>query len=210
MSLGSNEKLTKTARSAGITLHFVTRIVGGRARGRHLAVPARGTRPTSDRAREALFNTLRAELELDGARMLDLFAGSGAVGLEALSRGAVAVVFVESDRNAAAVLGQNVHALGLPGATVRRLSVESYLAAAGADDPFDLVFADPPYATTDGALAGLLRLLVDNKWLAPEAVVVLERSARGTEPPWPPELTPIKHRRYGEGCLWYGRRTERF
>jgi 16S rRNA (guanine966-N2)-methyltransferase len=185
----------------------VTRIVGGLARGRHLAVPPRGTRPTSDRAREGLFNTLRAELDLAGARVLDLYAGSGAVGLEALSRGAAAAVFVESDRRAATVLAENVSALGLPGATIRRLSAESYLSAAGADEPFDLVFADPPYATPAGAVSSILQLLVDHGWLAPEAVVVIERSARDIDPGWPCEIKPIKHRRYGEGCLWYGRRT---
>ncbi len=185
----------------------MTRIVGGQSRGRHLAVPPRGTRPTSDRAREALFNTLRSELDVEGARVLDLFAGSGAVGLEALSRGAETVVFVESDRRAATVLAENVGTLGLPGALVRRLSVESYLAAAGADDPFDLVFADPPYAVSAGAVASMLRLLVESAWLAEQAVIVVERSSRDPEPLWPSEIKPIKQRRYGEGCLWYGRRT---
>jgi 16S rRNA (guanine966-N2)-methyltransferase len=185
----------------------VTRIVGGLARGRHLAVPPRGTRPTSDRAREGLFNTLRAELDLTGARVLDLYAGSGAVGLEALSRGAAAAVFVESDRRATAVLAENVTALGLPGATIRRLSAENYLSAAGADEPFDLVFADPPYASSAGAVSSMLQLLVDHEWLASEAVVVLERAARDVDAGWPCEIKPIKHRRYGEGCLWYGRRT---
>jgi len=184
----------------------VTRIVGGSARGRRLAVPPRGTRPTSERAREALFNTLRSELDLAGTRVLDLYAGSGAVGLEALSRGAEAAVFVESDRGAAAVLAENVRALGLPGATVRRLPAGSYLAAPGVDEPFDLVFADPPYAVPAGAVVTLLRLLVDQGWLRPSAVVVLERSAREPEPGWPGEIKPIKQRRYGEGCLWYGRR----
>ena len=185
----------------------MTRIVGGLARGRHLAVPPRGTRPTSDRAREGLFNSLRAELDLAGARMLDLYAGSGAVGLEALSRGAAAAVFVESDRRAAAVLAENVTALGLPGATIRRLSAESYLSAAGADEPFDLVFADPPYAVSAGSVSSMLQLLVDHEWLAAEAVVVLERAARDVDLGWPCEIKPIKHRRYGEGCLWYGRRA---
>lgn len=185
----------------------VTRIVGGQARGRHLAVPPRGTRPTSDRAREALFNTLRSELDIEGSRVLDLFAGSGAVGLEALSRGAATAVFVENDRRAAAVLADNVAMLGLPGAVVRRLNADSYLAATGADEPFDLVFADPPYALSAGAVANVLAQLVDGAWLAEDAVVVIERSARDPEPLWPNEIKPIKQRRYGEGCLWYGRRT---
>ncbi|HEX2902090.1 MAG TPA: 16S rRNA (guanine(966)-N(2))-methyltransferase RsmD [Jatrophihabitans sp.] len=185
----------------------MTRIVGGQARGRHLAVPPRGTRPTSDRAREALFNTLRSELDLDGARVLDLFAGSGAVGLEALSRGAAAAVFVESDQRAAAVLAGNVAAVGLPGAVIRRLTVERYLSATGAEEPFDLVFADPPYAVPAGSVATALRLLVDGGWLTEHAVVVIERAARDPEPLWPGEIKPIKQRRYGEGSLWYGRRT---
>jgi 16S rRNA (guanine966-N2)-methyltransferase len=184
----------------------VTRIVGGTARGRRLTVPPRGTRPTSERAREALFNTLSTELDLDGSRFLDLFAGSGAVGLEALSRGAEHVVFVESDRQAAAVLSANVALLGLAGAVVHRCPTETYLAALGADEPFDVVFLDPPYALPGLAADALLTALADDRWLRPEGVVVLERSWRDPGPGWPSEIKPIKQRRYGEGCLWYGRR----
>ncbi|MDQ2839214.1 MAG: 16S rRNA (guanine(966)-N(2))-methyltransferase RsmD [Actinomycetota bacterium] len=185
----------------------MTRIVAGQARGRHLAVPPRGTRPTSDRAREALFNTLASQLELVGARVLDLFAGSGAVGLEALSRGAAAAVFVESDRRAAAVIGENIQLLGLPGAVVHRCAAETYLAVIGADEPYDLVFADPPYAMPAGAVANLLTVLADERWLRSGGVVVLERSSRDPEPTWPNEINAMKQRRYGEGCLWYGRRA---
>ncbi len=185
----------------------MTRIVGGEARGRRLAVPPRGTRPTSDRAREGLFNALRAEMQLVGARVLDLYAGSGAVGLEALSRGAAVVVFVESERKAATVLQDNVRAVGLPGATVHRCSVDTYLAALGAEDPFDVVFADPPYAVTDAVIATVLERLSENGWVSSGGVVVLERSCRGPEPQWPAEIKAIKQRRYGEGCLWYGRRA---
>jgi 16S rRNA (guanine966-N2)-methyltransferase len=186
---------------------IVTRIVGGQARGRHLTIPPRGTRPTSDRAREALFNTLANELELEEARVLDLFAGSGAVGLEALSRGASAAVFVESDRRAAAVIGANVRALGLPGAIVHRCTAETYLAAIGADEPFDLVFADPPYALAAGLVTSLLASLANERWVQSGGIVVVERSWRDPEPSWPSEIKAIKQRRYGEGCLWYGRRT---
>jgi 16S rRNA (guanine966-N2)-methyltransferase len=185
----------------------VTRIVGGAARGRRLTVPPRGTRPTSDRAREGLFNTLRAETELEGARFLDLYAGSGAVGLEALSQGAAAVVFVESERKAGLVLQDNVRAVGLPGATVHRCTVDTYLAALGAEEPFDIVFADPPYAVTGTVIASLLERLSENDWLSRNGVVVLERSCRDPEPQWPAEIKAIKQRRYGEGCLWYGRRA---
>src|SRR5579875_1078113 len=120
----------------------MTRIVGGVAKGRHLAVPSKGTRPTSDRAREGLFNTLRSYLDIDGAAVLDLFAGTGAVGLEALSRGAAGVTFVESDRAVADGLRRNIEAVGLPGASVQRRPVATYLTTAGTDQPFGLVFAD--------------------------------------------------------------------
>ena len=184
----------------------MTRIVGGVARGRRLQVPPRGTRPTSDRAREALFNTLGTELDLPSARVLDLFAGSGAVGLEALSRGAVAVVFVESDRRSAAVVQSNIDTVALPGATVHRCTTETYLAAVGAEQAFDLVFADPPYQWPTASVSSMLDALSRDGWLTSGAIVVLERSWRDPGPNWPPEIKAIKQRRYGEGCLWYGRR----
>lgn len=184
----------------------MTRIVAGAAKGRRLAVPPHGTRPTSDRAREALFNTLAGHLELQGARVLDLFAGTGAVGLEALSRGAASVTFVESDRAASEVVRRNIATVGLPGATLHRRQAATYLVGAGTDEPFDLVFADPPYAYRDDQLAALLVTLNDPGWLAPAAMVVLERSARGSEPQWPESIALVTQRRYGEGVLWYGRR----
>ncbi|MCW2491036.1 MAG: rRNA (guanine966-N2)-methyltransferase [Pseudonocardiales bacterium] len=184
----------------------MTRIVGGTARGRRIAVPPRGTRPTSERAREALFNTLSTELDLVGARALDLFAGSGAVGIEALSRGAEVAVFVESDHRAAAILQENLNAVRLSGAVLYRCSAETYLAAVGADDPFDFVFLDPPYAVPPGVVARLLETLADERWLVEGAVVVVERSWRDPQPEWPSEIKAMKQRRYGEGSLWYGRR----
>ena len=182
------------------------RIVAGLAKGRRLAAPAGATRPTSDRAREALFNSLATMLDLDGAAVLDLFAGTGAVGLEALSRGAARAVLVESDRRAGDVLRRNATELGLPGATVRARAVDPYLRAGPVDGPFDLVFADPPYALPDDDLARLLQALAGDGWLRPDAVVVVERAARSTAPPWPAAITPLRSRRYGEGVLWYGRR----
>ncbi|HEX8304892.1 MAG TPA: 16S rRNA (guanine(966)-N(2))-methyltransferase RsmD [Jatrophihabitans sp.] len=184
----------------------MTRIVGGQARGRRLAVPPRATRPTSERAREALFNTLRGELDLTGARVLDLYAGSGAVGLEALSRGAKAAVFVESDRRAATVLQDNITALRLEGATVHRCPAATFLSAVGAAEPFDLVFLDPPYSVPTASVSTLLAALAEDRWLVPGGVVVVERSSREAPLPWPNEIKAIKQRRYGEGCLWYGRR----
>jgi 16S rRNA (guanine966-N2)-methyltransferase len=184
----------------------VTRIVGGAARGRRLAVPPRGTRPTSDRAREALFSSLAALLDLDGAHVLDLFAGTGAVGLEALSRGAARVVFVESDRAACDILRRNVEAVGIDGAELQRRTAAGYLSGPPAGEPFDVVFADPPYALDEDELAALLQSLADSGRLAEQAVVVVERSARGPQPRWPDVIEPMKQKRYGEGVLWYGRR----
>lgn len=183
----------------------MTRIVGGQARGRRLQVPSRGTRPTSERAREALFNTLVGLVDIPDTRVLDLFAGSGAVGLEALSRGASAVTFVENDRLAVEVIRRNIAVVGLPGAAVVRSAASAYLVAAGADQPYGLVFADPPYSLPDDALTVLLRTLADPRWLASGGVVVVERSARGKPPTWPDTIEPVKDRRYGEGVLWYGR-----
>ncbi len=181
----------------------MTRIVAGTAKGRRLAVPARGTRPTSERAREGLFNTLRSHLDLDGAAVLDLYAGSGAVGLEALSRGAARAVLVEADRNAAETLQRNVTAVDLPGGDVRRRPVEAVLAGAG--EPFDFVFADPPYELGDDEVAEMLAALVAHGWLAESAMVVVERSSRSAEPAWPAGIALVTQRRYGDGCLWYGR-----
>ena len=180
------------------------RIVAGAAKGRRLQVPARGTRPTSDRAREGLFSSLGSLVDLTGARVLDLFAGSGAVGLEAPSRGAEQATFVESDRAACEVLRRNVEAVGLPGAVVLRRPVAPVLAERP-DEPYRFVFADPPYALADAAVAALLGALRDGDWLADGAVVVLERSARGPEPVWPEGVAVVMNRRYGEGMLWYGR-----
>jgi 16S rRNA (guanine966-N2)-methyltransferase len=184
----------------------MTRIVGGAAKGRRLAVSPRGTRPTSDRAREALFSSLAGLLDVAGARVLDLFAGTGGVGLEALSRGAAAACFVESDRAVCEILRRNVETVGIPGATVHRRPAAAYLVGAGADEPFDLVFADPPYSFGEQQLEVLLSTVASPRWLAGSAVLVVERSARGLEPKWPDAIEAFKQRRYGEGVLWYGRR----
>ncbi len=200
----------------------MSRVIAGIAGGRRLAVPpGTTTRPTSDRAREGLFASLLSELgAFDGARVLDLYAGSGAVGLEALSRGAERVLLVESDARAAAVIKANVAAVGLPGATVAVDRVERLLArppgparaAAGAgSDPateaaaarFDLVIADPPYALADNAVTRVLTLL-EGGWLADDALVVIERATRSGQLDWPPGFLPSKSRRYGEATFWYG------
>ena len=182
----------------------MTRIIGGAARGRRLAVPPGGTRPTSDRAREALFSALEsARGGLAGAVVLDLYAGSGAVGLEALSRGAAHATLVERDARVVAVLRDNAAAVGLPGAEVVAEAVEHRLRQ-GAARRYDLVFVDPPYAEPSERVIEALAALREHGWLAAGALVVVERSAR--EPwLWPPGYTPDRDRRYGEAALWYGR-----
>lgn len=186
----------------------MTRIVGGEAGGRRIAVPAgSGTRPTADRVREALFSSLEAEFGgLDGVAVLDLYAGSGAVGLEALSRGAERVLLIEQDRKAAEVVNANVRAVGLPGASVVVRAAERVAAGQNPAKPYDLLFADPPYKLDTSELQGVLNDLVANGWLADDAVVVVERGKR--EPwEWPGGFAPLRDRKYGEARLWYGHRV---
>jgi 16S rRNA (guanine966-N2)-methyltransferase len=187
---------------------YVVRIVAGVAGGRRLAVPPSGTRPTSDRVREALFSTLQARRDLEGARVLDLYAGSGALGLEALSRGAAHVRFVESDRRAAAVVRRNVEALGLGGPDGSAVQVTAADVAvvlrSGADQPYDVVLADPPYALSDGALGAVLSALIKGGWLAPAALIIVERSVRASPPAWPEGVFELMNRRYGDTAVYYG------
>jgi 16S rRNA (guanine966-N2)-methyltransferase len=189
----------------------MTRVIAGAAGGRRLAVPGgNSTRPTSDRAREGLFGTVLSELgDLGEVHVMDLYAGSGALGLEALSRGAASVLLVESDPNAAKVVKANVKALGLPGAVVAVDKVERLLARPEDERRFHrpggyhLVFADPPYAVTDEAVTKMLTLL-DDGWLADGALVVVERATRSGPVDWPPGFAEGKSRRYGEATFWYG------
>jgi 16S rRNA (guanine966-N2)-methyltransferase len=178
------------------------RIVAGRWGGRRLVAPrGRATRPTSDRVREALFSILGP---LDGERVLDLFAGSGALGLEALSRGAGSVVFVESAPGVLPVLRGNLAAVGLPGGRVVAGSVPSVVTGPP-PARFDVVLADPPYATPVSEVLGVLHALAEGGWLAPDAVVVVERSAREEPWEWPTPFAGLRDRRYGEAQLRYGR-----
>jgi 16S rRNA (guanine966-N2)-methyltransferase len=183
-----------------------TRIVGGAARGRRLAVPGSGTRPTSERAREALFSALDAKVGMAGARVLDLYAGSGAIGLEALSRGAGAARMVEARAAAIAVIRANAAVVGMAGAQIVGAPVERHLAGPPPEEPFGIVVADPPYAAPPSEVDAVLRRLCAPGWLGEGAVVVIERAARDrTAPAWPDCVTERTHRRYGEAALWYGR-----
>jgi 16S rRNA (guanine966-N2)-methyltransferase len=181
-------------------------VIAGEAGGRRLTVPdGRDTRPTSDRAREGLFATISSIVgPLAGARVLDLYAGSGAVGLEALSRGAEHVLLVEHGARAARVIRQNIEAIGLPGAAVIADRVERVLARGPSEGRYDVVFADPPYALADAGVTRVLALLAEQGWLAPGALVVVERATRSGPPGWPDGFAPDRARRYGEATFWYG------
>ena len=182
----------------------MTRVIAGTLGGRRLATPpGRDTRPTSDRVREALFNSLAGALP--GARFADLYAGSGAVGIEALSRGATHALFVESSPKAAQVLRHNLAALGVAASAEVVTAPVAKALAGGPAQPYDVVFADPPYDLPGAEVAALLRALVTGGWIAEDGIVVMERSSRSGSPVWAPGLTETRSRRYGETTLWYGR-----
>ena len=182
----------------------MTRIVAGSAGGRTLVVPKGATRPTSDRVREALFSRLEHGGVLDGARVLDLYAGSGALGLEAASRGAEQVMLVESARPAVQACRRNIATLGLPGVAVTAGTVRSYLAGEPTT-AYDLVLVDPPYDVAERELDELLVAL--DGWLADGAVVVVERARRSPRPGWPDHLEHTDERRYGDTVLWFATAT---
>lgn len=180
----------------------MTRIVAGSVGGRTLRVPPTGTRPTSDRVREALFSRLEHLRVVDGAHVLDLFAGSGALGIEAASRGAAAVTLVDSARTAVDVCRANVATLGLAGVVAVVDKAERFVRRPVAT-PWDLVFLDPPYELGEDDLANVLAGLVGEPGaLAEGAVVVVERSARSPEPRWPAELEAASSRAYGDTVVW--------
>lgn len=183
----------------------MTRVVAGSAGGRTLAVPPRGTRPTSERVREALFSRLEHLDAVEDARVLDGYAGSGALGLEAASRGAAHVVLVEWGKVAAEVCRRNVAALGLRDRVdVVRERVEAYVARPVAT-PWDLVLLDPPYDVPDATLSEVLAALVPA--LTVESVVVVERSTRSAAPPWPAGMHGFDTRTYGETAVHLGARS---
>ena len=186
----------------------MTRIIGGTAGGRRIKVPAgTRTRPTSDRVREALFSSVDAALgSLQGLRFLDLYAGSGAVGLEARSRGAGVVTLVEQDRRTAGLIRENAKALGLSGVEVVARSAHAFLAQPPRA-PYDVVFLDPPYDLPGDHVLMALHALSSGSFLATRAFVVVERSTRGPDLAWPDGFAAGKARRYGETVLWYGRAT---
>jgi 16S rRNA (guanine966-N2)-methyltransferase len=183
----------------------MTRIIGGSAGGRRISAPTgQHTRPTTDRVREALFSSIEAWCgSLQGLRFLDLYAGSGAVGLEAWSRGAGVVTLVESDRRTARLIERNARGLGFAKPDVVAAPVTATLGKPPSA-PYDIVFSDPPYPLDEESLARDLASLDGQGWLVPGAMVVVERSSRSPRPAWPAGIEAERSRRYGETTLWYG------
>ena len=184
----------------------MSRIIAGIAGGVPLAaVPGSATRPTTDRVKEALFSRLDALGMVQHARVLDLYAGSGALGVEAASRGASTVELVESEVKAAQVCERNARtvndAVSRRAVTVRRSKVSSFLERVPPGPHWDLVLMDPPYPLGEGALAAVLAALAPR--LAPDAIVVVERSSRSPEPDWPDGLVRYGDKKYGETRLWF-------
>ncbi|MBA2445439.1 MAG: 16S rRNA (guanine(966)-N(2))-methyltransferase RsmD, partial [Nocardioidaceae bacterium] len=190
----------------------MTRIIAGEAGGRRLRTPpGRATRPTSDRVREALFSALEAHLgTLHGCRFLDVFAGSGAIGLEARSRGASAVTLIEQDGPTAALIRANAKQLGMSdvsviAARVGRLAVDR--PSGGRASPFDVAFFDPPYDVPHDQLAQVITDLEQSGWLSLDVLLVVERPRRGDAWRWPAGFEPLREKRYGETVLCYGQRA---
>jgi 16S rRNA (guanine966-N2)-methyltransferase len=185
----------------------MTRVIAGQARGRRLQTPAgRTTRPTGDRVREALFSAAGSILgSFEGARVLDLYAGSGAVGLEALSRGASHALLVEAEGRPAQAIRANIGVVALDGGQLVQDRVERLLARGlpAGDEPYDVVFADPPYALPGPELTGVLAALATRGWLAPGALAIVERASRSEPLRWPGGFSPLRSRKYGEATLWY-------
>ncbi|GAA2182074.1 16S rRNA (guanine(966)-N(2))-methyltransferase RsmD [Leucobacter tardus] len=186
----------------------MTRIIAGRAGSLRIEVPKSGTRPTSDRVREAIFSTLTSWDLVEGVHVLDLYAGSGALGLEAASRGASSVTLIERHAPAAQVAARNARTVrgafrndDAPSISVERQSVQAFLDAAGTTARWDVIMLDPPYDLDEPSLGANLSALVP--LLDDDGVVLVERSSRSPEPVWPAGLVQVREKRYGETVLWW-------
>ena len=192
----------------------MTRIIAGEAGGRRLRTPAgQGTRPTSDRVREALFSALEAHLgTLDGCRFLDAYAGSGAIGLEACSRGAATATLIEQDGPTASLIRANAKQLGMGGevsvlaARIERLAIAGP-PPGGSALPFEVAFFDPPYDVANDDLAQVITNLDWSGWLSADVLLVVERARRGDPWRWPDGFEHLREKRYGETVLCYGQRA---
>lgn len=183
------------------------RIIAGMAKGRNLKSPEGGVRPTSDRAREALFSTLESEFgSIADLNFLDLFAGSGAVSAEALSRGAAYVEAVDKDEKATAIARSNHELLskisGIGKSNIVTMSIKKYLQQK-ANKQFDIVFFDPPYETSASEIIEACNLLIENGYLKKGSVLAIERDSKSKPIAWPKELIPLKERKYGAATIYY-------
>ncbi|GIJ00490.1 16S rRNA (guanine966-N2)-methyltransferase [Sediminihabitans luteus] len=180
----------------------MTRIVGGEFGGRTLQVPPRGTRPTSDRVREAVFSRLEHHGVLRGARVLDLYSGSGALGLEAVSRGASHATLVDAARSAVEMGRRNARSLGAHGVAVVHDKAERFVASPPVQ-PWGLVFLDPPYDVRDTTVDALLGQLASTRAVTSDTLVVVERARRSPAPAWPEGWEPDTSKVYGETTVHY-------
>lgn len=190
----------------------MTRIIAGQAKGRRLTVPRAGTRPTSDRVRESMFASVESKLSAQGRQwsemsVCDLWAGSGAVALEAWSRGSVRVLAIDKSKPAVGVIAGNIEGVGAVGVSVLRANVASVVMSPPPVGPFDLVFADPPYEVAESSVAADLASARESGWFAADAWVVVERAVRSGSP-FPEFVTEVEQRTYGDTALWYGRVPE--
>lgn len=183
------------------------RIIAGVAKGRNLSTVAGATRPTSDRAREALFSTLLSEFgEFENLKFLDLFAGSAAVGLEALSRGATSVHAVEKDDSAIKTIraNQKIVEKSKPGGTFQLFSNSAQKFLSNPSNQYDIIFMDPPYELSNQAVQDLLDLIVKNNFIRKGGVVAVERATKGSFINWPAPLKQLRTKEYGVATLYYG------
>jgi len=182
----------------------MTRIIGGDFRGRSIKVPDAETRPTSSRVREAIFSSVEHAVSgLDDLRVLDLFSGSGAFGIESISRGAAEAVLIEKDLRAADTLHTNVANFGIKNARVVIADAFTDVAQKSGRGTFDVVFIDPPYSFEDQDVDTLIANLVQNDWLNEYAVIVVERSSR-SQVQWPDSVEELRKKVYGDTSIWYG------
>lgn len=181
----------------------MTKIISGIWKGRSLKVPDSVTRPTAAKVREAMFSSLEHHIgSFEGLRVLDLYAGSGGLGIEALSRGATQLTLVDSDRKAIATLKTNCEGLGVDIA-IKKMNVGTYVSYPSDGAVFDLVFFDPPYSVVDAVVEEQVAALATNGWLAPNATIVLERDKKSLIT-WPAGFTGSEPRPYGDTMVWYG------
>lgn len=182
----------------------MTRIIGGDFRGRSLKVPDAETRPTSSRVREAIFSSVEHAVSgLDDLRVLDLFSGSGAFGIESISRGAAEAVLIEKDLRAADTLHTNVANFGIKKARVVIADAFTDVAQKSGRGTFDVVFIDPPYSFADQDVNSLIANLVSNDWLNDYALIVVERGSR-SQVQWPESVEELRKKVYGDTSIWYG------